>query len=258
MPLLVRRLLLIFAASAIAVGLVLSVLHWAARQSPRFYEQSLARRPTDEGAGAERLEQQALALHNQLHHEGRFEVRFTEDEINGWLADELPQKFPRLLNSSLSQPRVAIEEGKLRLAVRYRTTSVDTVLSFAAEARLTGKPNELAIRVSQVRAGLVPVPLGSWLEDIQQRAARAGLSLKWSEEAGDPVALVRVPGEIETDENDQPEDDEPHRFVLEDVRLEPGVLVVVGHTELPIVEPGHRHPPVDTAGQPVESSIQQR
>jgi hypothetical protein len=238
----------------VTAGLVLLGLDWAARQPPDFYRQSLARAhavPAEEG---ERLQQQALALHNQLHHEGRFEVRFTQDEINGWLASDLPEKFPRLLPQAFSDPRVAIDEEAVRLAIRYRRGNVDTVFSLAGEAYLTEEPNELAIRIRQVRAGLIPVPLGNLLDEIQQRAVRAGIALRWTEEDGDPVGLVRIPSEIEPSEGD----DEPQRFLLEGLRFEPGAFVVIGRTENGEREKTADQIPASTADHPLEIETHQR
>lgn len=166
-----RRLVIVAGVVVLLAAAIGGALVWASRQTPDFYRDSLANPVAVDAADGERLEQQALALHNQLQHAGRFEVRFTQDEINAWLANELPAKFPRLLPSMLADPRVAIEKGKMRLAVRYTKGNVETVLSVAGEAHVTGQPNELAVRIGQARAGLVPVPLGKVLEDIQQRPA---------------------------------------------------------------------------------------
>ena len=254
MPKLARRIFAGVGIALAAAGLIALAALWAARQTPDFYRRSLAQPLGEQAVGSERLEQQALALHNQLHREGRFEVRFTEDEINAWLASELPEKFPRLLPAAFSDPRVAMQSGLLRLAVRYQRGNIDTVLSLAAEAYLTEEPNEIAIRISAVRAGLLPVPIGSLLNDIERRATRAGFALRWSEDGGDPVGLVRIPNEIEPKQDD----DTPQRFTLEEVRLEAGELVVIGRTDKPTDEVSPRDAPANTAGQSLENVTHQR
>jgi hypothetical protein len=40
----------------------------------------------------QRFERDALDLHNQLLHGGRWEACLTQDEINGWLATDLPAR----------------------------------------------------------------------------------------------------------------------------------------------------------------------
>jgi hypothetical protein len=251
---LARRLVAGVGVSAIAISLALGGLYWAARQVPDFYRQSLARHRDSEPASGERFEQQALALHNQLQHAGRWEVRFTENDVNGWLADDLPRKFPRLLPAGVSDPRVAIEENSLRLAIRYNRGSVDTVLSLAGEAYLTDQPNEVAIRIGQARAGFLPVPLARLLDDISERAARAGVPLRWTEARGAPVALVRVPFDVSLPGREK---HDPQRLVLEQLHSLQGEFVVVGRIESVDSDAREQAAPT-TAVQPLTSDTRQR
>src|SRR5262245_59115575 len=119
--LLVGMLTLALVAAATLLG-----LYRASQQVPPFYERALATAATDPDRG-DRFERQALALHKQVRHAGHWEARFSEDEINGWLAAALPDKFPQALASGISDPRVAIEGEVLRLALRYQRGSNSTV-----------------------------------------------------------------------------------------------------------------------------------
>lgn len=252
MPKLVRRLVAGLALAAVLIGIVAASLYLASRQPPDFYRASLTRFSDGEEPSGEELEQQALALHNQLQHEGRFEARFSDDEINDWLASELPEKFPRLLPAAFSEPRIVIEENLLRLAVGYRRGNIDTVLSIAVEAYLTEQPNEVAIRIRQARAGLVPVPLRNLLDEIAQRAQRAGIQLRWSEAHGDPLALVHIPHEKARKEGQG----NSQRFTIEELRLVPGELVVIGRTDQ--TEEKDKGPLPSTASQSAETETRQR
>src|SRR5687767_9258680 len=75
-------------------------IYRASQQVPQFYQQALTRSYAEADYG-ERFERQALALHNQARRAGAWEVRFTEEEINAWLAAVLPQKFPQALASGI-------------------------------------------------------------------------------------------------------------------------------------------------------------
>src|SRR5262245_66308041 len=103
-----RRLIIVASAIVLALTIALSAFYRATQQAPQFYREALAAAPRSQHDEGQRFERQALALHNQLQHTGRWEVRFTQDEINGWLASELPEKFPELLPHGVSDPRVAI------------------------------------------------------------------------------------------------------------------------------------------------------
>src|SRR3954471_9396984 len=160
-----RRLLIALSCMAVVLLVGLLCLYRASQQAPAFYKEALTRKPTalrDEG---QQFERQALALHNQLASSGAWEVRFTQDEINGWLATELPAKFPRALPPGIMDPRIAIVGDELHLAVHYRRGRVDTVMSLAGKISLTNQPNEIAVRIDQARAGILPVPLGSLIQE---------------------------------------------------------------------------------------------
>src|SRR5262245_7081908 len=240
-----RRLLLIAVATALSLVLILGAFYRATQQAPQLYRDALAAAPPSQRDEGQRFERQALALHNQLQHTGRWHVRFTQVELNGWLASELPAKCPELLPHGVSDPRVAISEGAMFLAVRYQRGGATTIVSLAGNAHLTEQPNEVAIHLSQARAGLVPIPLSRFLQEISDRAARANIPLRWTEARGMPVALVRVP--IERNE------DGDRRLLLERVSLADGALTIGGRIESPPAE----EPPL-AAGQPDAIETRQR
>jgi hypothetical protein len=220
-----RKLLAGLLVAMLGVGVagaaVLFALYRASQKVPEFYQRALVQATADEES-SERFERQALALHNQVRRAGRWEARFSESEINAWLAAVLPEKFPQALSSGVSDPRIAIEGDLIRLAVRYDRGSTHAVISLAARARLTDVPNELAIEIREVRAGALPVPLARFLDEIKLHAAHAGFPLRWTDAAGQPVALVRLPLEAK----------EPaRRLHVERLELDDKALVVGGRTE---------------------------
>jgi hypothetical protein len=212
---------------AIVFALIAAVSMWSVYQSsqhvPEFYVQALAAPPAQQAAAGQELERQALALNNQVRRPGRWEARFTQDQINGWLAVDLPKKFPGSLPGGVSDPRVAVTDGEVQLAVKWQQGNASAVLSAAGEAYLTDEPNEVAVRILAVRAGALPVPLARFLDEIAERAASSGLPLRWTEIDGDPVALVKLPLDREEFRGKQ--------LLVEELRLEEGVIIVAGHTD---------------------------
>ncbi len=151
------------------------------------------------------LEQQVLELHHELEQGKRWELVVTAEQVNGWLATDLEEKFPHLLPPEVQQPRVEFQNGETHIACRLKTPEFDAVLSMALEPYLTDEPNQVAIRVVYVRAGSVPVPLSGLLDQVSAAAMEAQVLLRWSQSDGDPVAMIQVP-------TDRPE-------------LEPGILI---------------------------------
>jgi len=217
---------LIVGLSAAVVGLLISFAactYWASQRAPAFYREALSAAPAESAEQGERFERAALALHNNSQQAGRWELSFSADEINGWLTTELPTKFPRLLPAGVSDPRVAIDGKLFHIAVHYNRGGVDTVLSIAGEAYLTAQTNEVAIRLEQARAGLVPIPLGPLIQEINDRAERSDVNLRWTEVKGSPVALLRLPLDF---------DGEDRRVVLDRLDTTHGHFLIAGRTEL--------------------------
>ena len=217
---------LIVLVLAVAAAITAFSVYRASQVVPEFYERALSARPEDQKEAGQKFEQQALELHNQARHAGRWEARFTEDQINGWLAAELPVKFPKLLPGGIADPRVAISPSQAQLALRYDKGGTQTVVTLSGQVQLTTEPNELAVRIDGVRAGLLPLPFARFRDEIAERAAKAGYPLRWTEIEGSPVALLRLP----LDERQF----KGRKLIVEELALNAGELVVAGRTELPV------------------------
>jgi len=208
--------------AGISGGLFLG-LHQALHQQPSFYRDAVAVPGNDQRRAGRAFERSVLALRNDVEHSQRWEETFTDDQINGWLAVELPEKLPELLPPSVQQPRIALTPGRLRLAFRYDTQQVSTVVSLTLDVTLADDPHSLAIRIREARAGWVPLPLKDFLDQISQAARRGGVDLRWAQCEGDPVALVRMAP------RERSEDAE--RLILEQLVIEEGSVTVAGSTQ---------------------------
>lgn len=193
------------------------------QQVPEFYTQALARPAAEPAKAAYKFEQEVLELRNDVRREGDWQATFSAEEINGWLANDLPIKFPRALPSHVSDPRVAISPEMIQVACKYADSRFDAVVSIGAQPKMTAEPNVIAIRIMQVRAGALPVPLANFLDQISEHTAKAGVPLRWGEEDGDPVAYITLP-------MNQPEF-EGKTLRVETVELRDGALFVAGKTE---------------------------
>jgi len=208
-----------------ALGAATFLLYSASRHEPQFYQQALKVEPETQQEAGDELEQSVLKLHNSARDEGRWEAVFTESQINGWLAADLPEKFPHMLPVGTDKPRVSIDNDHIKIACRYQRGTIQTVVSFDLSVRLTKEPNTLAVRVSKVRAGALPVPLKRFLAPITKAGADSDITLRWSQTDGDPVALVTVPHQHE---------DYSHREIyLETVELRDGEVALAGRTQKP-------------------------
>jgi hypothetical protein len=214
----------------------------ASQQVPEFYAQALTVAPHRQAVAGDELERQALELNNQVRRPGEWFARFTTEQINGWLANDLPEKFPHILPEGVSQPRVSLEKGLAQIACHYDQGTFSTVIVLGIEPYLTDEPNTVAVRIRHARAGTLPVPLGTFLDDISARAAEAGVPLRWSQVDGDPIALVTIPERIEELKN--------RRLVIETVDVEDGEILLSGRTDAGV------GPRVATLPRPAQQSIE--
>jgi hypothetical protein len=220
---LIRAALILTALVVAGLAVFLTAAYRATQQVPEFYQAALTKRPVEQKAAADALEREVLQLHNEVRQPGRWVARFSQDQINGWLAADLPVKFPGVLPRGVSEPRVAIGANQLQMAVRFKQGEVETVLSLAGDAYLTERPNEVAIHIDHVRAGAFPVPLSRFLDNIAEQAGDAGMPIRWDEQDGDPVAMVTLPLDREEFKGKQ--------LRVEELQINDGEIIVTGRTE---------------------------
>jgi hypothetical protein len=170
-------------------------LYRASQSVPDFYELALEVESDAADQAGDELERQVIAMASDVEQGERWELVLTDHQVNGWLAADLTRKFPDLLPPELRQPRVSFQDEMTYLACQLNSGKVSTVLSLQLDPYLTEQPNEIAVRVRRVRAGMLPVPLTKLLDQISVAAQKSGLSLRWSQLDGDPVALVALPVE---------------------------------------------------------------
>lgn len=199
---------------AMLVGLLIYQLH----RAPDFYRQAVEQPAASQQVASDEFLSNVTATVSQAQRPGAWRTEFTEEQVNGWLAFDLPRNHPELLGESNHAPRVELDENIGRVAFEYRGL-VNTVvcLELSAEVR---DPRTVAIRLQSLSGGAVPLPLGSVVEEVSAAAAQLNHEVHWTEEDGRPVALVTIP---DLEENGQ-------EITLVDVRLQPDRLVLVGET----------------------------
>lgn len=122
---------------------------------------------------ARRLVTTVAALEAALRREGGWEAAIAERELNAWLALDLPRNHPGLLPALVTQPRVQLLPGRVRLAARLGMGWLAATGSLEMEVRLRSA-NQLGITLVAARLGMVPVPGGPVLQEIGRRVARLG------------------------------------------------------------------------------------
>lgn len=220
-----RRWLLIAAFVVVAVllaaGVVGYFLYRASQRVPEFYQEALQAVPKAQEEASDEMVRQVTALVSDAQKKGAWEAVFTAQQINGWLAVDMPRNHADLLPSSASDPRVTIEPDEIRIACRVNRGNWTGVVSVAVDLYLA-EPNVVAARIRDARIGSLPLPLKDILERISQEAAQTDLKTRWRQADGDPVVEVFLP---------QPRGKDDKRVRIETLQLGEGSVYVSGSTE---------------------------
>jgi hypothetical protein len=128
------------------------------------------------------------------HDELSWDAEFTTEQTNGYLQEHFVESGfdERMLPDNISDPRVAIDEDRLRLGFRYgfgRWSAIVTI-----DMRLwvaQGEANTVGLELLGLHAGALPISAQSLLEHVSEAALRSGVDVSWFRYNDHPVALLR-------------------------------------------------------------------
>ena len=221
-----RRRVILWVCFGLLIVLVGAVagLYWASQYVPEFYRRALEIDAEDPGQRelSGQMVQGAMDLVSAVKKKRHWDTQFTAEQINAWLAVDMPRKHKELVPPNFEAPRVAIEQEQMAVACRFRHGSFTTVLTLTVKPYLSAaEPNVLAVEICKARAGRLPLPLKSVLDEISAAAAQANVQLRWRYVGGSPVVQITLP---------EPQDS--GRLVwIDALDLEEGRIRVAGRTE---------------------------
>ena len=205
----------------VLVGLVVggAWLYRSLYYVPEFYSQALALGAPELQKSNREMLRRTAALNNDLKRIGQWQALFTDQQINGWLAVDVPKNHPDLLPPEVRDPRVRIMPEGIFAGAKFEG-EVSAVISLQLAVRLTA-PNVLAVRIHKARVGDVPWPLDRVVEEVVAAAASWGLQVEQTQTDGDPVLLVTLPPDLQ---------DNRRHILLEHLELRDGEVFLSGRT----------------------------
>ena len=147
---------------------------------------------------------------------------FTARQINGWLAVDLQENHGELLPPDFVAPRIAIDGQDILIASRYKLGPIESVCTLRAETVLLS-PNTFAVRLHELHAGRLRLPLNQIMRGLSVAADAAGARLRWADLDGDPVAVLTF----------TPRDQHGRAVIVESFDVRDGEIYVAGQTRLP-------------------------
>jgi hypothetical protein len=220
-----RSLLLaiaVFLCLTCGVGATLWIL---VRYEPSLYLQAAMPPGEQRHQLSKKCQQELMKLYASVSNpdEQEWGHRFTDSEINSYLAEHFVQSHlnEHVLPEGISEPRLVIEQDKIRVAFRYGKGLWSTIVSIDLRVWLVkGEPNVVALKLIGFHAGALPISAQSLLESITKTCQDNGIGVDWYRDDGAPVAVLRFQAE------------QPHPTLeLETIKLEPGAIHIEGRTK---------------------------
>jgi hypothetical protein len=222
------------------VGLVLfaasvSLLALMIRHEPTFYHR------VEIAPGKARQEMSTacfsrfLALKNNWQ-EGQkeWEVIINENHLNSWFEELfIDHGLAGLLrDKGISNPRIAMENDKLRVAFRYGEPPWSAIISYDLRLWLAkDQMNMICVEFLGRHAGALPMTTQSILNEISDVAAKSGFEVTWYRHNGNPVALVRI----------EPPDHSPAPAQLRRLEVKQGWISIGGVSQEPAFTINGKH-----------------
>jgi hypothetical protein len=204
--------------AAVCVALVVAVT----ATTPGFYRDRL-----DVGveAGADqaarRLITKVVGLQAATKRAGPWEAAITEQELNAWLALDLPRNHAGLLPAGVTAPRIELADHLVRLGMRVGVGPLSAVVSCGLEIRLR-EANQVECSVVDARLGAIPVPRGPLLHAVAARLEPLGLMAEIRRGNGRSVLVVTLPAGVGP---------AARRYTIEALAVAPGELLMAGDTQ---------------------------
>ncbi len=206
------------AATTTVVATLAGGAYFATQRVRPFYERAVELDSQILEQGSRELESRATALYSDARQTGRWQATFTAEQINGWMArQQADGHFPE----KIAAPRVAFSDGIVTLGFRTSRGNVDTVVSVDAAVLLT-EAGEVAVRLTSVQAGALPIPVMHVANEIAAACRELDLPVRWTQTGGQPVALIGI---------SSPGDSTERRITLDTIELREGTLLIAGETE---------------------------
>ncbi len=198
-----RRILVVLLVSLVVVAGGLYSTYQATQQAPEFYTTVVTKPVAQTNAPPikEVAEQQIEKAETAAKAKSNWRFEFTQDQINEFLAKDLPELSPNVLPPNLKDPRIKIEEGKAMLGCQYDSERFKAVLWLETEAKVSEDGKAIKLIPKSAGAGMLPMPLSRLFERLKGLNGNTGnLSIELTEEAPQAIVLRLRPGALGPEE----------------------------------------------------------
>jgi hypothetical protein len=165
-------------------------------------------------------------LYDSVRNAEKWGATFSDEQLNSYFEEFFVQSGlnTRVLPENVSNPRIAFEPDRARLAFRYNSGGWSTVISIDLIVYLLrNEPNAVVLELEGLHAGALPFSAQSLLERISESEVglQNGVEIGWYRhpDNGHPVAVVRFQANQTN-----------NSFRLESLQLEKGSIKFSGRS----------------------------
>ena len=144
----------------------------------------------------------------------------TADEVNAWLAVDLPRNHPRWLPRGVSQPRILFRPQHACLGTRIGVGPLTAVAWGDFEIQLLDV-NQMVIVLDRAAVGAIPVPRAPIVRELARRIGKLGMVTDLRMRDGRMVLMVYIPSTHDAGATS---------YWLESLAIGAGELLVAGET----------------------------
>jgi hypothetical protein len=174
-----------------AIGAATFVLLW---HEPDFYQRSNIPEGRERQVAAGEFIGEFGMFVDKVQHEEPWDARFTEKAINSYFDESFVPSgvAQRVLPEGVSRPRISIEPDRIRLAFRYGTGLMTTVVSIDVRVWVAAQErNVVVLELQGLHAGALPISAQTLQQRVTDMARPQNIDVTWYRHKGNPVALLR-------------------------------------------------------------------
>ena len=176
--------------------ILLGIVGLLLKQEPEFYvrENTTILRAEDSAqAGKVVTRLNELMDDMRATQKGEWGASFPAEELNAFFRERENNPFIEKITGDLPDQRVAIEDDRLRIAIRKGSGFFSTVVEVEVRLWLVkDQSNLMALEVVGFRAGALPLPKNWILDEISTAARRLNADVNWYRNGSNPVAICRL------------------------------------------------------------------
>jgi hypothetical protein len=155
--------------------------------------------------------------------------KFDESALNSCLAEDFVKGgyAKKLLPDGISDPRLVLEQDRIRLGFRYGEGPWSTIIAVEFRVWLAkSEQNVVVLELQRLHAGALPISAQSLLQQISEALHNYNIQVTWYRHNGNPTAALKF-------NTDQPRP----TCQIKKLALSSGSLAISGHSSEPLDNP---------------------